>query len=145
MAVNEIKQGSQRSKRWFPCPSAVTSGMPVLIGAQNGPALAAVADDAYDSSTGGTTFSLDGSFSLTVIGQSSQSPVSGLQVNPGDEVYASGTFDPITNVTYGLTIDKTRGNTLFGNLDQNTAIAAGVTSTTAIVRLKYGGSGPYAA
>jgi hypothetical protein len=143
--INEIKQGSQRSKRWFPCPSAVTSGMAVLIGAQNGPALAAVAEDAYDSSTGGTTFCLDGSFALTVIGQSSQSPVSGLQINPGEELYAQGTFDSTTNVTYSLTIDKTRGNTPFGNLDQNTAILSGVTSTTAIVRLKYGGSGPYGA
>jgi hypothetical protein len=118
--------------------------MPVLIGSQSGPALAAVAMDAYDSSTGGTTFCLDGSYALTVIGQSQQSPNGGLAVPPGGEIYASGTFDSTTNVTYNLTLDGTIGNTPFGKLDQPTAVASGVTSTTAIVRLKVGGSGPYA-
>ena len=94
--------------------------MPVLIGS-----IAAVAMDAYDSSTGGTTFCLDGSYSLTVIAQSQQSPVSGLKVNPGDELFANGTLDTTTNVTYDLTIDKTRGNCPFGNLDQNAAIPRG--------------------
>ena len=137
--INQVKIGTPSSNRWFPCPSAVTSGMPVLIGT-----LAAVAMDAFDSSTGGTTFCLDGSYALTVIGQSTLSPVSGLAVNPGDELFASGTLDAPTGVTYNLTIDKTRGNTPFGNLDQNSAIASGVTNTSAVVRLKYGGSGPYA-
>jgi predicted RecA/RadA family phage recombinase len=139
MAINQVKIGVPQNNRWFPCPSAVTSGMPVLIGT-----MAAVAMDAYDSSTGGTTFCLDGSYSLTVIAQSTQSPVSGEQVNPGDELFASGTLDSTTNVTYNLTIDKTRGNTPFGNLDQNAVILSGVTNTSAIVRLKVGGSGPYA-
>src|SRR5689334_13429281 len=103
--INQLKQGTPQSNRWYPCPSAVTSGMPVLIGT-----LAAVALDAYDSSTGGTTFCLTGTFALTVIAQSTQSPVSGLAVNPGDELFASGTLDATTGVTYNLTIDKTRGN-----------------------------------
>lgn len=139
MAINQVKYGIPQQRRWFKCPSAVTSGMPVLIGT-----LAAVALDAYDSSTGGTTFELTGSYALTVIGQSTQSPVSGLQINPGDELFASGTLDATTGVTYNLTIDKTRGNTPFGNLDQSTAILSGVTNTAAVVRLKEGGSGPYA-
>lgn len=113
--------------------------MPVLIGT-----LAAVAMDAYDSSTGGTTFCLDGSYALSVIGQSTASPVSGLQINPGDELFAAGTLDAPTGVTYSLTIDKTRGNTPFGNLDQNSPILSGVTNANAVVRLKVGGSGPYA-
>ncbi len=138
--INQLKQGTQANNRWYPCPSAVTSGMPCLIGT-----LAAVAMDAYDSSTGGTTFCMDGTFSLTVIGQSTQSPVSGLDVNAGDELFASGTLDATTNVTYNLTIDKTRGNTPFGNYDYGTKIASGVTNTAAPVRLKVGGSGPYAA
>ncbi len=138
--INQLKQGLQANNRWYPCPSAVTSGMPCLIGT-----LAGVAMDAYDSSTGGTTFCMDGTFSLTVIGQSTQSPVSGLQVNPGDELFASGTLDSTTNVTYNLTIDKTRGNTPFGNYDYGTVILSGVTNTAAPVRLKVGGSGPYAA
>ncbi|HET9304867.1 MAG TPA: hypothetical protein VFO46_02460 [Candidatus Sulfotelmatobacter sp.] len=138
MSVNQLKIGSPQNNRWYKCPTTVTSGMPVLIGT-----LAAVALDAYDSSTGGTTFQLDGTYSLTVIGQSSQSPVSGLAINPGDELFASGTFDATTNVTTALTIDKTRGNTPFGNYE-GAGIASGVTDTAAPVRLKMGGSGPYA-
>lgn len=140
--INQVKIGVPQNNRWFPCPSAVTSGMPVLIGSQ-GSALAAVAMDAYDSSTGGTTFCLDGSYALTVIGQSTLSPNSNKVINPGDEIFATGTLDVPTNVTYNLTLDGTRGNTPFGNLDQNTSVAGGVTSTTAVVRLKVGGSGPY--
>lgn len=137
--INTLKYGDPRNNRWYKCPSSVTSGMPVLIGT-----LAAVALDAYDSSTGGTTFLLSGTYSLTVIAQSTQSPNSGLQVNPGDELFASGTLDSTTNITYNLTIDKTRGNTPFGNYDGSTAILSGVTNTSAAVRVKEGGSGPYA-
>lgn len=138
--INQLKIGDPRYNRFSLCPSAVTSGMPVLIGT-----VAAVALDAYDSTLGGTTFCTDGDYSLTVIGQSTQSPVSGLQVNNGDELYASGTLDATTNVTYNLTIDKTRGNCPFGNYLGTSPILSGVTSTTAEVRLKISGSpGPYA-
>ncbi len=138
--INQVKIGVPQNNRWYPCPSAVTSGMPVLIGTQ-----AAVAMDAYDSSTGGTTFCLDGSYSLTVVAHSTQSPVSGLAVNPGDELYASGTLDATTGITYNLTIDKTRGNCPFGNYE-GTGITSGATDTAAVVRLKQGGSpGPYGA
>jgi hypothetical protein len=138
--VNTAKMGLNQNNRWFACPSAVTSGMPVLIGT-----MAAVALDAYDSSTGGTTFQIDGSYFLTVIAQSSQSPVSGLQINPGDELFAQGTLDTTTGITYSLTIDKTRGNCPFGNYEGPGPILSGATNTGAEVRLKVGGSGPYAA
>lgn len=136
--INQIKIGVPENNRWFPCPSAVTSGMPVLIGT-----LAAVAMDAYDSSTGGTTFCLDGSYALTVIGQSQQSPNANQQINVGQELFASGIYDATTDITYNLTIDVTRGNTPFGNLEYP-QILAGATNTNAVVRLKVGGSGPYA-
>jgi hypothetical protein len=138
--VNQTKYGVPQNRRWFKCPSAVTSGMAVMIGN-----LAAVALDAYDSSTGGTTFDLSGSFALTVIGQSTASPNGNVQINPGDEIFATGTLDSTTNVLYNLTLDHTIGNLPFGNLDQSTAIAGGVTNTAAVVRLKEGGSGRYAA
>ena len=138
--VNTAKQGTPQNNRWYACPSGVTSGMAVLIGTQ-----AAVALDAYDSSTGGTTFQLDGSYFLTVIAQSQQSPLSGLQINPGDELYANGTLDTTTGVTYSLTIDKTRGNCPFGNYEGPGPILSGATNTNAMIRLKIGGSpGPYA-
>ena len=139
-SVNQAKIGTPQNNRWYPCPAGVTSGMPVLIGTQ-----AACAEDAYDASTGGATFNLDGSYFLSVIAQSTQSPVSGIQVNPGDELYASGTLDATTNITYNLTIDKTRGNCPFGNYEGTSPILAGTTNATAPVRLKIGGSpGPYA-
>jgi len=138
--INQVKIGVPQNNRWFPCPSGITSGMPVLIGT-----LAAVAMDAYDSSTGGTTFCLDGSYALTVIGQSTQSPVANKAINPGDEIYATvGTYDATTNVSYNLTLDGTIGGIPFGNLDQNTAVAGGVTNTAAVVRLKGGGGSQYA-
>jgi len=136
---NQVKIGLPQNNRWFPCPSQVTSGMPVLIGT-----LAGVAMDDYDSSTGGTTFCMDGDYVLTVAAASTQSPVSGLTATQGDELFATGTLDSTTGVTYNLTIDKTRGNTPFGNLTAPESIAAGTTLTTAVVRLKFGGSGPYA-
>lgn len=140
-SINQGKIGVPQNNRWYPCPAAITSGMPVLIGTQ-----AAVAQDAYDSSTGGATFHLDGSFFLTVIGQSTQSPVAGVGLTQGQELFASGTLDAPTNITYNLTIDATRGNCPYGNLEAPQTIGAGITNTSALVRLKTGGSpGPYGA
>lgn len=123
---------------FFACPSAVTSGMAVLIGT-----LAAVAVDNYNSTLGGTSFVFKGGYKLTVIAQSTQSPVAGKALKPGDELFCNGTYDSTTNVTYNLTIDGTIGHTPFGNLVSG-AIAQGVTDTAAVVRLKQNGSGPYA-
>lgn len=136
MAINQTKYGVPQDRRWFKCPSAITSGMPVLIGT-----LAGVALDAFDSSTGGATFELTGSYALTVVGESAASPVVNAQVNPGDELYAHGTLDSTTNVTYNLTIDKNIDGVPFGSLDQSTPILAGVTNTAANVRLKIGSQG----
>jgi len=115
---------------FFPCPSSVTKGMPVLIGT-----MPAVAVDNYNATLGGCQFVLVGVASLTVIAQSTQSPVSGLTLRPGDELFASGSLDATTNVTTALTIDKTRGNAPFGNYVGTATITAGVTTTNALVRL----------
>lgn len=128
---------------FFLCPSAVTKGMPVLIGD-----MPAVAIDNYSSITGGTSFCFEGVFALTVIGQSTLSPVSGLAVKPGDQLFASGTLDTGTNVTYNLTIDKTRGNVPFGayfpfNSQVAASIASGATSTSAPVKINPAASGPH--
>lgn len=139
--LNQLKLGVPQNNRYVKCPSQVTTGMPVLIGT-----MAAVAMDSYDATLQGTTFCFDGDFALTVVGQSTQSPNSAQQINPGDELYASGTLDAATGVTYNLTIDRTRGNCPFGNYMGSTQIAAGATNTSAAVRLKIGGSpGPYGA
>lgn len=140
MATNQAIDG-----RWHinvPVPSSVTIGMPVLVGTLAGVVLALQPIPTPTSPTSATIDLGEDCYFLTVIGQSSQSPIGGLAIKPGDELFASGTYDATTNVTYNLTIDKTRGNTPFGNA--LSAVASGVTSTTCLVRLKDGGSGPYA-
>ena len=134
--VNEIKQDRPGNARFFACPSAVTSGMPCLIGT-----LAGVALDAYDSTLGGTVFRLSGSFALTVFGGDSTSAGNSQQINPGDEIYATGTHDSTTNITYNLLLDATKGNIPFGSLDQGTAIPAGQSVANAVVKLKESNSG----
>src|SRR5665213_25934 len=128
---------------FFKCPTAVKSGMPCLVGD-----MPAVAVDDYNATTGGTTFCFEGIFGLTVIGQSTQSPNVGQQVNPGDQLFASGTLDGTTNVTYNLTIDKTRGNIPFGayfpyNAMTAAPILARVTNTTAAVKINPATAGPH--
>ena len=116
---------------FFPCPTTITKGMPVLIGTMPG-----VAVDNYNATLGGCQFCLEGVYALTVIAQSTQSPVSGLTLRPGDELFASGSLDATTNITSGLTIDKTRGNAPFGNYVGTTTITAGVTTTTCAVKIQ---------
>lgn len=135
--VNEIKQDRPGNSRFFKCPTAVTSGMPVLIGT-----LAGVALDAYDSSLGGTVFRLSGTFALSVFGGDSTSAGNSQDINPGDEIFATGTHDATTNVTYNLTLDATKGNIPFGSLDQQVKVSAGTTNAYAYVKLKESNSGP---
>lgn len=131
--VNQTKYGIQTTRRWFPCPVTVTSGMPVLIGT-----LAGVALDAYDSSLGGTTFELSGSYNLTVIGESAASPVVNSAVKPGDELYAHGTYDSVTNCLTALTLDKNIDGIPFGSAEG--AVGSGLTAVIS-VRLKIGSQG----
>lgn len=132
--TNEVYQDRPDNSEWFACPSAVTSGMACLVGKRP-----AVALDAYDTARGGTTFRFTGTFTLTVIGQSTQSPISGIAIKPGDRIFATGTLDATTNITYSLTLDATRGNIPFGSLGYAaSSIASGATSTTALVKLLEG-------
>jgi hypothetical protein len=135
--LNEIKQDRPGNSRFFKCPPAVTSGMPCLIGT-----LAGVAMDAYDSTLGGTVFRLSGTFALTVFAGDSTSAGNSQAINPGDEIFATGTHDATTNVTYNLLLDATKGNIPFGSLDQTTGLVAGTTNINADVKLKESNSGP---
>lgn len=128
---NQFYTGTPTSRRQVTCPTAITAGMPVLVGIEP-----AVALDDYQANIGGTTFLFNGSFTLTVIGRTSESPVVTAGIKPGDQLYAVGTLDTATNVTYNLTIDVNTGGTKFGFLDPSAnAITAGSTDTAAIVRL----------
>lgn len=128
---NQVFTGTPTSRRFALCPSGIEAGDAVLIGD-----IPAVALDDYSSLTGGTTFLLNGSFTLTVVGSSSHSPYSGADIKPGDNLFASGTLDSSTNITYDLFISVTTSDTPFGQLDPDSAaVTSGATSTTAIVRI----------
>lgn len=137
--TNEVFQDRPGNARFVKLPSAVSAaGTPILVGT-----MAGVTVDAYDSSLGGATVRFSGSFLLTIRAQSTQSPNAGKDILPGDELFASGTLDATTNVTYNLTIDGTRGNVPFGNLDpsETKASAAAGVDVLKAVKLKESGSG----
>jgi hypothetical protein len=134
---NQVYTGTPTSRRQVVLPNVAqfaTAGQPILIGNQP-----AVTLDAYQSSVGGCTVLLTGSFALTVIGRSANSPLVTAKVSPGDPLYVSpntGTYDATTNVTYGFVLDKNVAGVYFGRLDPNaTAIAAGATNTAATVEI----------
>ena len=133
---NQVFTGTPTSRRFALCPVGILAGQPVLLGK-----IPAVALDNYQANTGGTTFLLNGSFNLTVVGATVLSPQTGHQINPGDKVYADGgTTDGPTNVTYGFTLDAASGGAIFGNLDPSApAVTSGTTSTTAVVEIVTGG------
>lgn len=130
---NQVYTGAPTSRRFALCPTTVKAGDPVLLGVEP-----AVALDDYQAGTGGTTFLLGGSFSLTVVGSTTLSPLTGSTVKPGDKLYYDGgTLDGTTNVTTGGTIDKNpSGTQLFGYLDPSYVdVASAATDTAATVRL----------
>lgn len=136
--TNQAYTGTPTSRRQINCPSSILSGAPLLVGK-----LPCVALDNYQANIGGTTVLFGGSFFLTVIGESSESPGYGLQINPGDPIYAQGTYDATTNVTYNLTLNGNSLYQLFGYYDPDPAvnaasILANVTNTAAGVLLTHG-------
>ncbi len=134
---NQVFTGTPTSRRFALCPTTVKAGDAVLLGT-----VPAVALDDYQANTGGTTFLLSGSFTLTVVAVTVISPPSGSAVKPGDKLYYDGgTLDSTTNVTTGGTIDKNSSTgVFFGHLDPNNAtILSTATSTTAVVELVTGG------
>jgi len=138
--INQQNTGSPTSRRAVLLPASTTvvipPGTPLLIGQ-----IPCVTLDGNQFAVGAPTVVclFGGSFDLTVIGQSAESPQTTHKINPGDKIFATGTLDPATNVTYGLTLDANSGNTFFGYLDpQSPSIAAGATDTNASVLLDHG-------
>jgi hypothetical protein len=128
---NQVYMGTPTSPRFFACPSTVKSGDLVLIGKQPACAL-----NDYQSNSGGATFYFTGTFTGTVVGSSTHSPYTPEAINPGDQLYASGTLDTPTNVTTNLLITGTTSDTPFGHLDPTgSAVGSGSTNTAANIRL----------
>ena len=134
---NQVYTGTPTSRRFALCPTTVKAGDPVLIGeAGDLRAIPAVALNDFQSVTGGAVFLLNGTFALTVVAVSQISPAVGEAINPGDPLFATGTFDATTNMTTGLTISATDGDQPFGNLDPSgVTIASGNTDTGALVMI----------
>ncbi len=128
---NQKYTGTPTSRRQVTLPSGVTAGMPILVGK-----VPAVALDSYQANVAGATVLMNGSFVLTVVAVTQISPAVGAAINPGDKIYATGTLDSATNVTYNLTLSATSGDTFFGYLDPTgPALGSGLTVTTATVLL----------
>jgi hypothetical protein len=134
--INQIFTGTPTAYRFAKCPTSVVAGQPVLLGT-----IPAVALTSYSSLTGGAVFYFNGTFALTVVGESVVSPQTTHKINPGDDLFASGgTLDATTNVTTGFTITAVSTDPKFGKLDPNyVAVAAGATDTQAFVQLVVGG------
>ena len=132
---NQLLVGTPTSARFCVCPSTVHSGDLVLIGSEPACAL-----NDYQVNTGGATFYFSGTFSGTVQASSSHSPITGVAINLGDKLYASGTLDSITNVTTALWISADSSDTPFGYLDPQagTAMTSGTTNTAQAIRLSVG-------
>jgi hypothetical protein len=138
--INQLNTGTMTSRRAVQLPAYTTvvipAGTPILVGQ-----LPCITLDSNEFSVGAPSVVCEfgGSFALTVIGQSAESPQTTHQINPGDKLYATGTLDTATNVTYNLTIDANSSNTFFGYLDpQSPKILAGATDTAASVLLDKG-------
>jgi hypothetical protein len=137
--TNQALTGTPTSRRFALCPSTIVAGQPVFLGS-----IPAVALDNYQANTGGTTFLIGGSFFLTVIAETSESPATGHQINLGDKIYGNGlATDPTTNVVTIGTLDANTAGNLFGYLDPGASvnsgpILSGVTNTAAAVLLPNG-------
>jgi hypothetical protein len=128
---NQVYAGVPTSGRFFACPITVKSGDFVLIGKQPACAL-----NDYQGNSGGATFYFNGSFTGLVYGSSTHSPITGVAVNPGDALFASGTLDTPTNVTTGLWISGDVSDVPFGHLDPTASpILSGAIATAALIRL----------
>lgn len=131
--LNELRNDRPADANFFLCPSTVLAGDAVLIGARP-----AVALDSYNSTSGGTVFRFAGTYNLTVVAATVLSPLTGAACKQGQKIYAdtNGTLDGATNVYYGFTLDLATGGTLFGALDQSTALVTGTTNANTAVALK---------
>lgn len=116
---------------------------PLMFGKAASVGLAGVAQNSYTPPTGipnplGIGVAFIGAFFLSVVALDGLSPATGLAINPGDKIYASGgTLDTVTGCLYGFTLDaNSNSGRYFGNaLD---AIPAGQTAVIR-VRLKVSG------
>jgi hypothetical protein len=148
MSVNQIDARGEHLT--VPAPIADNggigpiSGEPLMMGnlSRDSGGLALVAETSYTPPgslvpTGNISVNLIGVFALSVTAKSVLSPGTNVAIAPGDKVYADGgTYDSVSGITYGFTLDVNTSGYYFGNcLD---TVVAGVTQY-ARIRLKVAG------
>jgi hypothetical protein len=131
---NQLFTGTNTSRRQLTLPNVgLKAGAPVLVGTEPFVLL-----DDYQANVAGCTGLFNGTFTLTVVGQTSESPQVTHQINPGDNIYAvGGTLDAATNVRYGFTLDaNSSSGILFGRLEPSPLgggpVAAGATALVGV-------------
>lgn len=128
---NQLFTGTPTSRRQVTLPNVSAfnnPGIPILVGDRAG-----VTMDSYQANVGGCTVEFGGTFSLTVVGSSSHSPYTPEALAPGAAVYASGTLDSTTNVTYNLLLTGTTSDTKFGNIDPDgPGVGSGLTAIVGV-------------
>lgn len=130
---NEKFQDRPGNARYQLCPASIVAGDIVLIGPDF---LPAVALESYDANGGGAPFRFSGTYRLSVYAATSVSPLVGSAVKDGDTIYAEGTLDAATGVTYNLTLSKDSDGHKVGTYDDQTPLTSGTLNTAAAVRLR---------
>lgn len=140
MAINQAYE--QFNRFMFQAPSGVNiNSGDVLIFGKSTHAIPGVAETAqnttnppYDDNSGFITMQVTGAVNVSVTGSAQKSPSAGAAINRGDPVFADGgTFDPITGITYGSTLDADTNGTFFG-LAMDPVVAGATTTIRVILR-----------
>lgn len=138
MAINQAYEQFNRFMLQSPSGVNINSGDVLLFG-QGTKTMVGVAETAqnttnppYDDNSGFITMQVTGAVNVSVTGSAQKSPSAGAAINRGDKVYADGgTFDPVSGLTYGSTLDADPNGTFFGlAMDP---VVAGATSTIRVI------------
>jgi hypothetical protein len=141
MALNKNQERFSQIQVLQPSGVAIASGQPLVFGESYtavGVAIEAqvaygtVPVPPYDSGTGFVSVDFEGVFNLSVHGSAQSSPSAGAAIKRFDPVFADGgTYDPVSGMTYGFTLNANAGATFFGlALDP---VAAGSTTTIRVL------------
>ncbi len=139
MAINQAYEQFNRFQFQAPSGVAIASGDVILFGHGNKiicgvaeTAQAASGTPVFDDNSGFITVQVEGAVNVAVAGFVSKSPSAGAAIKRGDAVYADGgTFDSVTGITYGLTLDADSSGSFYGlAMDP---VAAGATTTIRVI------------
>ena len=139
MAINQAYEQFNRFELLAPVGVTITSGQPLIFGGGTH-IIGGVAQTAqnisanypYNDNTGYITLQVSGAVNVAVKGFTQGSPSAGAAINRGDPVYADGgTKDPVSGITYGITLDGDANGNFFGiAMDP---VAAGATTTIRVI------------